>query len=217
MREVKHLVLGLGVALLLAGAAEAQQFRRGAGLVGPAMLVQNESVQQELKLSEDQVGKVKEFGQKLREKFQDEFAQLRQLEQKERAQKGQELMKKVEAEGAKALKELLEPGQLKRLHQITLQQRGSQAFLDPAVQKSLKLNDEQRDKIRTVGEEASKELREVFRNAQGNLEEAQKKFRELRQSSMEKALAVLTDEQKKSWKEMTGEPFEVKFGRRPQE
>jgi hypothetical protein len=38
----------------------------------------------------------------------------------------------------------------------------------------------------------------------------------LRKESMEKAVAALKDDQKKKWKEMTGEPFTVNFEfRRP--
>jgi hypothetical protein len=32
---------------------------------------------------------------------------------------------------------------------------------------------------------------------------------------MEKVTGVLTDEQKKTWKEMTGKPFEMRFGPPP--
>ena len=37
----------------------------------------------------------------------------------------------------------------------------------------------------------------------------------LRKEKQEAALKVLTDDQKKSYKELTGEPFEMKFERRP--
>ena len=43
-----------------------------------------------------------------------------------------------------------------------------------------------------------------------------KKLAELRKQATEKAVGVLTDEQKKAWKEMTGEPFEVVYEPRPQ-
>ncbi len=39
----------------------------------------------------------------------------------------------------------------------------------------------------------------------------------IRKESMDKALAVLSSDQKETWKDLTGEPFEVQFGppRRP--
>jgi hypothetical protein len=37
-----------------------------------------------------------------------------------------------------------------------------------------------------------------------------KRVAALRKETMETATAVLTDDQKKAWKDLTGEPFEVK-------
>jgi hypothetical protein len=42
------------------------------------------------------------------------------------------------------------------------------------------------------------------------------KMTALRKERLDKALATLTDDQKKTWKELTGEPYEVKFEPRPQ-
>jgi len=109
------------------------------------------------------------------------------------------------------LASVLKPEQSRRLKQISIQQRGSQAFNEEDVQTTLKLTDDQKDKIKTLNEDAGKEMREIFQNAQGNFREAGEKAGAVRKETMEKVLALLTDEQKKSWKEMTGEPFEVRF------
>ena len=39
---------------------------------------------------------------------------------------------------------------------------------------------------------------------------------ELRKETLSKAVAKLNDEQQKTWKELLGEPFEVKYPPRPQ-
>ncbi|HMC90517.1 MAG TPA: hypothetical protein VKI17_13265, partial [Gemmataceae bacterium] len=44
----------------------------------------------------------------------------------------------------------------------------------------------------------------------GDQAEARKKMAAVQKETMEKITAVLTDDQKKTWKEMTGEPFEYK-------
>ena len=41
------------------------------------------------------------------------------------------------------------------------------------------------------------------------------KIAALRKESVQKVVDVLSADQKKTWKEMTGEPFEVKFETRP--
>jgi len=184
---------------------------RGGGFGGPGMLLQNTGVQKELKLSDEQIQKIKDVTQKIQEKHKDDFAALAKVDQQERREKGQELFKTIGEETEKGLADVLKPEQSKRLKQIGLQQRGGQAFDDEEVQKDLKLTDDQKDKIKTLNEDARKEMREIFQNAQGNFREAGEKAAALRKETMEKVLALLTDEQKKAWKDMTGEPFEVRF------
>lgn len=211
-------VLVFGLVALLAGPSAAQDKKKGRGGfgvgVGMASLVTNEGVQKELKLADDQAGKAKEIADKLREKHKGEFAAAFKLDGEERRTKMQEILKTFNEETAKELGTVLKPEQIKRLKQIELQQRGSRAFEDQEVVAGLKISDDQKAKLKALGEESGKQMREIFQGAQGNREEAAKKFQALRKETMDKALAVLSDDQKKAWKELTGEPFEVKFERR---
>lgn len=182
------------------------QPQRGQGTRGMGVLLLGQkSVQDELKLSDEQKDKIKEFSAKAIEKFQG----LRDLSQEERQAKGREIAE----EAQKFVKETLKPEQAKRLHQIGLQQAGLLAFADPEVAKGLNLTDEQKDKLKTIGEDARKEMQDL-RQSGASREEMATKMREARQKNAEKAAGVLTSEQKDKWKEMTGEPFkgEIRFG-----
>ena len=145
MRSVCKSVLVLGLAALLAGPALAQRgqgrggFGGGGGFGGPGFLLMNPSVQKELKLSDDQVKKITETTESIRDKHRDEFEALGKLEGDERREKSDELRKKVSDETQKALAEILKPEQSKRLKEIQLQQEGARAFNDPEVQKALNL------------------------------------------------------------------------------
>jgi hypothetical protein len=108
--------------------------------------------------------------------------------------------------------DVLKPDQIKRLKQIELQQAGP---ADPDAQKELKLSDDQKAKIKEIADKSREEGREIFSTAKGNFQEALEKMTKLRKQTQEKELAVLSDAQKKQWKDMTGEPFEVKFEPRP--
>jgi hypothetical protein len=218
MRSVSRWTVAVGVVTLLAGSALAQPpggpgggrggFGRG-GFGGPGALLQNKSVQQELKLTDDQITKVKEVTDEIRSKHQEDFTKLRDIsDQTERREKGAELMKTVGEETNKALAGVLKPEQEKRLKQIRLQTEGTRAFQDPEVEKALKLSDEQKDSLKTIEADARKEM-EGLRGGQGNREENRKKFESLRQETKDKAAAVLNDTQKKEWKELTGEPFKL--------
>jgi Spy/CpxP family protein refolding chaperone len=210
MVRLMKTALALGLVVLVADLAGAQQPGRGfPGGGGVAALLANPDVAKELKLTEDQVTKVKEVGQKVREKFKDSFGQLKDTPQEERQKKFQEIAKGMADETNKALSGVLNSDQTKRLKQLELQMQGSRAFSDADVQKSLGLTDEQKEKIKTISDDAGKAMRELFQG--GNFQEAAQKMQTLRKDTMEKVTAVLTDAQKKSWKDMTGEPFEFKF------
>ena len=191
------------VALATTPALAQRQGGRGGGRgrgPNPLMLLTQKSVQQDLKLSSDQVQKIDDLGAKQRESFQG----LRDLSRDERRQKMQELTKQNE----QAVAGILNPDQTKRLHQIMLQLRGAGAFTDSKVADALNLTDDQKQKIQTIEEDARNSMREARQS--GNREKAQ----EIRKDSLAKVMNVLTDEQKTKWKDMTGEPFkgEIQFG-----
>lgn len=208
------LAVVLSAVLLLTSTAAAQRFGPFGG-GGKAMLLMNPDVQQELKLSEDQIAKVKEIAQSVFEKNKEIFAKLKDTPKEELREKFAEIAKAIGEETDKAMKDLLKPEQTKRMRQLELQQRGYEAFTDAEVQKDLKLDDDQKEKIKTLTEDARKEAGELFQGAaKGNFQETMTKVQAIRKETLEKVTAILKDDQKKSWKNLTGEPFEFKF-RRP--
>jgi 2'-5' RNA ligase len=207
MRTLCKVSLALGLAVLLARPAVAQ-FRGGGG-GGIGGLLTNKSVQEELKLDKDQVDKVAEALKKVREDLKDEMAKLRDRDtpREERAT----LMRKVGEAEHKALDGILKAEQTKRLHQIQLQLEGVGAFANAETQKALNLTDKQKEDLKAIQEDLQKEQREIFQNAGDDRQAAFKKIQTLRKDKLDAALKVLTDEQKKTYKEMTGEHFEIRF------
>lgn len=210
----KHALWMFALAVIVAAApsAMAQRGGRGAGFGGgrggnSLGLLTQESVQDELKLSDEQIKKATEQVEKQRESF----AGLRDLSQEERQAKMQESAKANQA----VLAEILKEDQLKRFKQISLQQRGGQALADPEVAQALGLSTEQKDRIQAIQEASQGELRELFQAGAGggDRQELQKKAEALRASVNEKATAVLTPEQQTKWKEMTGAPFKGEIRR----
>jgi hypothetical protein len=223
MRSVGRLGVVLGVVLFVANASLALAQEGGGkggrggrggpggrGPGGPAGLLQMEVVQKDLNLDQEQIDKAKKIGTEVREKYASEFGGLRDLSQEERREKMQELGKKVNDETMAALGSVLKPEQMDRLKQIQLQQRGSQALTDPEVQKALKLTDEQKEKIKTINDDAAKE-----RSGIGRGEGAAEKMMALRKDTNDKVMAVLTDEQKETWKTMTGKHIDLPMGGPP--
>ena len=210
-------IVALGVVAFLAAPAMAQQGRGGGrGMMGsPAFLLGNASVQQELKLDAGQIEKAKEVAAKAREKMTAARESLQSLEGEERAKKQHELTTEVNTETHKAVKEFMKPEQVKRLYQITHQVQGAQAFTDEHVQKHLKLTDAQKSDIEGIVTASGQEMRKIFQENQDDRQAAMAKMTELRKETLAKVESKLTDEQKTSYKEMLGAPFEVKFEPRP--
>jgi len=221
MRTLSKTFVALGLMALMAGPVMAQQGRGGGrgfgggGGGGAAMLLSNASVQQELKLEGDQIEKAKGVAEKAREKFTASRESFQSLEGEERAKKMRELTKEVNEETHKAVKEFLKPEQVKRLYQITHQVQGASAFTEEHVQKHLKLTDAQKSDIDGIVHDSQQQMRTIFQESQGDREAAMAKITELRKDTLSKIEGKLTDEQKASYKEMLGTPFEVKFEGRP--
>lgn len=190
--------------------AQQQQQRQRGGFGGfggdPIYLLGQKSVQEELKLTGEQIKKGKELSDRRSEALQG----LGDLSREERRTKMQEIRKA----NNKALAEILKPDQLKRVKQIALQQRmgfGLGFVLnDEEVGSALKITDEQKEKIRDIQRKAFEELRDAGRDDEGR-----KKRQEVMKATNEKVEGVLTAGQKTKLKELQGATFKGKIDRPP--
>lgn len=209
MTAMFRTLFGLGLVALIAAPAAAQG-RGGFGRGNPAMLMANESVQKELKLDDKQVEKAKELSEKINEERREKFQDLQGLDGQERFAKMQEINQEMNAATYKQAGEFLKAEQVDRLKQIVLQQRGAMAFNDAEVAKKLNLTDTQKTDIQEIARGARERMpsREDF---ESDREAAMKKMQEVNKEILAEAVAKLNDEQRKTWKEMLGSPFEVKY------
>jgi len=191
------------------------QGRMGMRGGGGLMLLGIPEVQKELKMTPEQV-------EKLRAKQSEVLQAIRDIRQKAggpqaiqnmSAEDQQKLMDKVQAVQNKAVAEILNADQQKRFRQLELQQAGVGAFMRKDVIEELKLTKEQTEKIRALQREQQQAVRGAFQGVDfrnmtpEDREKMQAKMAGLRKAALDKALAVLTEEQQKQWKGMLGEPF----------
>lgn len=244
MRSVVTVLATLGLCAMLVSTAEAQEQKqrrgkggqkggfggqfgqfgfgqRGMGAMGGMMLLGNPSVQQELKLSEEVVGKIRDEMQKAMETGRDRFAELQNLDQDERRKRMEEWGKEAAERAKKFVEENLSPEQRKRFTQIEIQVAGVNAFTREDVLASVKLTDEQKAQVKIIQEDAQKEIREIRREAFAGggggfdpeqMRETQKKVEGINKEAFDKIKALLTEEQKKAWEELTGAPFKLVVG-----
>lgn len=238
---VVALTAGLVVLASSAGSTSAQQKGKGKGfpgggfggfgLGGPGMLntmvLSNKALQEELKVTAEQKEKFKPVADKqaaMQKKMTDSFKDAAGDPEKMReiGTKMQDEFKGVAEETKKVVEGSLTSEQKTRLRQIEVQQAGVNAFANPEMSKDLMLTDAQKTKIKGVTDEFRKDSGEARREAFGGgmfdaekMAEVNRKIDKLQKAALTEIEGVLTDEQKKTWKTMVGEPFDLSKLRQP--
>jgi hypothetical protein len=174
-------------------------------------LITVKSVQKELKMTEEQIKKVEQIPALVKKKIQAQLDSLDELEGRELREKSKEVRELYRKAFPKFLAEVLTKEQMARLKQISLQFLGAKAFIDPDVVKALDLTPEQQKTMQKIVDDTSKETFEIYLKATDDTKAARKKVDELNKKQMDAALNALSDQQKKAWKEVIKDPFEVKF------
>ncbi|HEX3150097.1 MAG TPA: hypothetical protein VHR66_18615 [Gemmataceae bacterium] len=158
----------------------------------------------------------KEKGMKMLEKI----GTLKDVPEDKLEEKIREVFKE-ELEGPmKEVEKILKPEQMTRLKQISRQQGGPAAYLKSENVADLKITDEQKKKLKEINDELQKDVQELRAGAGGGKggfgplpPETREKITALTKEATEKAVDVLTAEQKSKWKTLIGEPFTVTFER----
>ena len=178
--------------------------------LGPPFIVFRDKVMDELKVSDDQREKLMQLAM---EQVMETGPFLESLAESgpEREKKLEEHRKKVREKLAGHLKDVLQPAQRDRLGQVTLQQEGPFALGRDDVRKELKITQEQMMKFMAIVQDLHKKVEPLIKDAQsgGNPEEIRPKIEQLRKDHARELEGVLTDAQRKQWKEMLGPPFEL--------
>jgi Spy/CpxP family protein refolding chaperone len=161
------------------------------------MLLRQQSVRDDLKLTADEAKKIQDFTLQQWEKARS----FEGLSPAERRQKFAELSK----ENERFLDEVLEPAERQRLNQITLQVAGLLWVTRPEVASELKLTRDQKAKALWFQRKARREMQDlIYSNTR---EDKNESLRELRKTCRHRLMDVLTDEQEEKWQKMAGAPF----------
>jgi hypothetical protein len=177
----------------------------GRGGMDAGMLLGQKSVQEELKLTEDQIAKADKLNMTLREKFGED------LKDKD---KRADAMKKMSEERMKALADILKPDQTKRLKQIEIQLAGVNGLTREDVQTALKLSDKQKADVKGLADDLAKDSRELFKDAgmdPAKFAEIRAKVQTLSKEATAKFVSGLSDEQKSEFKKLVGDEFKGKI------
>jgi hypothetical protein len=196
-------LMGLLILTLVLGLTSFALAQQQGGAGGPGGLLFHPDVKKDLKMSEEQAGKLREALGKVMNKYKGD---LEKFEKNPPSQKdGEKTMRAFHEDSDKAIASVLDAKQLKRFRQIEWQLNGVGSLQDPELQKELKVTDEQKKKLEDIFREAGQK----FQQLQQRRETSQAKYEAVVKETDDKANGVLTDEQKKRWKEAQGPKFEM--------
>jgi hypothetical protein len=206
-----HLIRTL-LCLVMAGPLTAGEppvpvnFNGPGGGFGDLYLVAQQAVQDDLQLAGKQLEDIHDLVAQVVAKQKQFSAEKDAAARKQLADEAVTLV----LENGKRAVALLTPSQAQRLKQIALHIRGTGSFYDVAVQKDLRLTEEQIAKIRQIGNEVysgwNREVSEEFRKNK-DFKAYQAKLEENRKRRDREQVAVLTPEQRTQWQKMLGDPF----------
>ena len=186
----------------------AQEFALGARAVTSAAnglsVLQTKQAQADLGLTPAQIAAARVLQQEHISAMQKKIGGLRGQPEDE----SETIMQELTADMNKKIAGLLTPEQLKRHAQIMLQMRGYAAFLDPEVQVTLGLSDEQNSKVRGMRDEIVNEARALAAAPKDERKVAMLRYANYKDKALANVLRILTADQKKAWADLVGKEFQ---------
>lgn len=215
MRDRQTWVAGWFVVAALAaspGVARAQ-YR---SVMGGPILLDDARVQKELGINAEQEAKVAEVSKVTRGRVQEAMRGERQLPPAEGHQRMMQAAQKINAEMTAALARTLGPRQLQRFEELRYHYIGAEGFGEPALQDRLKMSAAQRSQAVAINQEAHAETRRLMSEEKaaartgkaGEVREEKAEELDVRRQSMAKVEAILSDDQRRAYEALRGEPLE---------
>jgi hypothetical protein len=195
MRWAKCCLAACGVVALsafLAGEARAQRpggFGFGGFQSDPISLLRNAAVRKELEIEADQQKQIEAV-------------------QKEMSDEMEKVRKEISVKYTEKAEKLLQPQQVERLNQISLQLRGVAALTDADVVKKIGLSDDQVKEIKDKQAEGQKKIAALRDDTSSDFQERMNKMREIRTETDKAVLGVLSESQQKTYTTMKGKEFD---------
>ena len=195
------------------GGAGMMRMMRG-GPMASMMMVGREDVQAEIKITDEQKGKLDAIRVGAGQRFQSVFMSMPRNEDREAMMKAmQEKMQGLIETMSKEVLGLLTEDQKKRVKELAIQSAGSMAIIQPDVSKELGITEAQKakiDNLQRLQDEANQGLFEKLQNQEIDREELGKSMEKNTKIMDESIMKILTETQRAKLKALGGAPFAFK-------
>ena len=169
----------------------------------------NPGVRQQLQWNDTQYNQMNRHYAEAWNRYNDGVSQLdNKLTPEQLQQREAELQSGFHQDFSKGMTSTLSnPAAQQQYNQLFLQYRGYGAFNDPTVQQNLNLTPEQRQKFSQYDHQWNTQLNTWRGEYPTNREAIVNQFNESRQQAQTRINSTLTPEQRATWSEMTGKPY----------
>jgi RNA polymerase sigma factor (sigma-70 family) len=180
------------------------------------LLVLHAEVQKELKLTEEQVRKIRAVVREVDDRANEDASRVKPpppgapgsrvkpLQPGAAAEPGNKRTVEIDKALREALPAILTDAQAVRLRQLEKQVVGMSAFLDPEYVKLLKLTDEQQGKVQTIIAQAHQVLLQQHPGGVGDFD-----YRQANKAAVQQILELLTADQRRTWRDLTGDAIDI--------
>jgi hypothetical protein len=173
----------------------------------PEPLYSRADVGKALNLTQDQITRLGTADEKVRELYREQYSKLGTFSDPERLARIEQLNRQFSTEWNKNAADIFNADQRTRYQQLQQQYGGFSTLMDPDVQRRLTLTPEQ---VKSLGDNVSwdtLQLNEVKKAAAADAAKARQQYQDYWKQRQERFDRLLTAEQMKAWREMTGDPF----------
>jgi len=172
-------------------------------------LYRNDSISKALNMTPQQLERLNKVSDPIQTKFAADVAKLGpNLTAGERAARVAQLQQQYANEWNKSAADIFNEQQAARYRQLQLQYGGFNAFNDPDLARRFNLTDAQRRMLNESIDWSRGQMADYYRLPPAERERALRLYRDYRTQYNERFNRFLTPDQVRTWREMTGEPFD---------
>jgi hypothetical protein len=164
-------------------------------------------VDRTLNLTPEQVNRLNQLTDQTQAAYRERYAALRDVPEADRWARQQELNRQYYAEWMKGARGVFKDDQYTRYQQLNYQYGGFTVLSDPDLQKRLNLTPEQQKALREQIDWSTGQLSDINRMGPTDFEKASRAYGTYRTEYDQRFNRLLTPEQQRTWREMTGEPY----------
>jgi predicted transglutaminase-like cysteine proteinase len=174
----------------------------------PTPLFQQPNVGSTLNLTPAQTRQLSEMNTKMQADWRDRFNTAFGSTAQNRDATMNQLQTQFNQAWMQGAGNIFNEAQRSRLNQLSLQSQGPSAFTNPDVQKQLNLTAQQQNQLQQLNTQFNRQLQDFSTVDPLRRDEATRRWNTFQQSMSERVNSILTDPQRKTWSQMTGDAFQ---------